>query len=211
MVALGDLQNTLNDTLGGEQGRKHAAPDLKADIESLMSSLDENDIYQIQKGRTIKEEDVVKDVIAIGLQNLTTGEKNPISDYNTALKRLQMRRKMTPVTLTGMLPGQVPVQPLSATLLKTPPILPVTEVDQDNEEDLLVTEQVSVSEVEQILEDLANGVVDETLPRLSEEDVAFDMDEVVVEEEVILDDDDDDDDSDADDDEKDIGWISEGE
>ena len=32
-------------------------------------------------------------------------------------------------------------------------------------------------------------MVDETLPRLSEEDVAFDMDEVVVEEEVILDDD----------------------
>ena len=47
------------------------------------------------------------------------------------------------------------------------------------------------------------------LPWLSEEDVAFDMDEVVVEEEVILYDDDDDD-SDADDDEKDIGWISEG-
>ena len=86
----------------------------------------------------------------------------------------------------------------------------VAEVDQDNEEDLLVTEQMSVSEVEQILEDLANGVVDEILPRLSEEDVAFDTDEVVVEEEVILDDDDDDD-SDADDDEKDIGWISEEE
>jgi hypothetical protein len=204
VVALGDLQNTLNDTLGGEQGRKHAAPDLKADIESLMSSLDENDIYRIQKGRTIKDEDIVKDVIAVGLQNLTAGEKNPISDYNTALKRLQMRRKMTPVTLTEVTVLQEPVQlPPSP----TPPILPATEADQDAEEDL-VTEQVSVSEVDEILVDLANGVVDETLPRLSEEDVAFDMDEVVLEEEEIFDDDYDD--SDTDDEEKDIGWVSEG-
>ena len=74
----------------------------------------------------------------------------------------------------------------------------------------LVTGQVSVSEVEKILEDLANGVVDETLPRLSEEDVAFDMDKVVVEEEEIVDEDDDDS-SDAEDDKKDIGWIKEGE
>jgi len=190
VVALGDLQNTLNDTLGGEQGKKHAAPDLKADIESLMSSLDENDIYRIKKGRTIKEDDIVKDVIAVGLQNLTTGEKNPISDYNTAVL-------------------QEPVQPPpSPTLLNTPPILPATITDQDDETELFM-EQVSVSEVEQILVDLANGVVDETLPRLSEEDVAYDMDEVVVEEEEIVEDDDDD--SDTDDDKKDIGWISEGE
>lgn len=171
-----------------------------------MSSLDENDIYRIKKGRTIKEDDIVKDVIAVGLQNLTTGEKNPISDYNTALKRLQMRRKMTPVTLTVL---QEPVQPPpSPTLLNTPPILPATITDQDDETELFM-EQVSVSEVEQILVDLANGVVDETLPRLSEEDVAYDMDEVVVEEEEIVEDDDDD--SDTDDDKKDIGWISEGE
>ena len=50
--------------------------------------------------------------------------------------------------------------------------------------------------------------MDETLPRLPE-DVAFDMDEVVVEEEEIVDDDDDT--SDTEDDEKDIKWIKEGE
>ena len=50
--------------------------------------------------------------------------------------------------------------------------------------------------------------MDETLPRLPEEDVAFDMDEVV-EEEIV--DEDDDDSSDAEDDKKDIGWIKEGE
>ena len=47
-----------------------------------------------------------------------------------------------------------------------------------------------MSKVEQILQDLANGVVDETLPWLTE-DVAFDMDEVVVEDEETVDDDED--------------------
>ena len=51
-------------------------------------------------------------------------------------------------------------------------------------------------------------MVDETLPRLTEEDVAFDMDEVVVEEEEIVDDDEDDD---TNEDESDIGWIDEEE
>lgn len=55
-----------------------------------MSSLDENEIYKIKKGRIIKDEDVVKDVIAVGLQNLTSREKNPLSDYNAAFKQLQM-------------------------------------------------------------------------------------------------------------------------
>ena len=53
-------------------------------------------------------------------------------------------------------------------------------------------------------------MVDETLPRLPEEDVAFDMDEVVVEEEETVDEDDDDS-SDTEDDKKDIKWIKEGE
>ena len=53
-----------------------------------------------------------------------------------------------------------------------------------------------------------NGVVDETLPWLTEEDVAFDMDEVVVEDEEIVDDDEDDD---MNEDESDIGWIEEWE
>ena len=53
-------------------------------------------------------------------------------------------------------------------------------------------------------------MVNETLPWLPEEDVAFDMDEVVVEEEEIVDEDDNDS-SDTEDDKKDIKWIKEGE
>ena len=74
---------------------------------------------------------------------------------------------------------------------------------EEAEEDLVDTEQVS--EVEKILQDLASGVVDKTLPQLTEdlEDDSFEMDEVVVEEEEIVDDDDDD--------ENDIGWINDEE
>ena len=190
----------MNNTLGGDQGTKHAPPDLKADIESLMNSLDENDIYRIRKGRIIKEEDMVKDVVAVGLRNLMS-EKNPISDYNSALKRLQTRRKMTPVSLTTLpknpiaRPQTTPV-PFSPTPFETPPILPsAAEVNEITEGDI-VTQQTS--EVEQILQDLENGVVDETLPRLSEEDVAFDMDEVVVDEVILNEDSESEDSSDED-------------
>ena len=153
----------LNNTLGGDQGTKHVPPNLKADIESLMSSLDKNNIYRIQKGRTIKEEDMVKDVVAVGLQNLML-EKNPILDYNSALKRLQTRRKMTPVSLT-MLQGSsegpiarplTPPVPSSSTPFETPPILPSTAEVNENTKGDLVTQQTS--EVEQILQDLENGV-----------------------------------------------------
>ena len=52
------------------------------------------------------------------------------------------------------------------------------------------------------------GVVIWTRIWLTEEDVAFDMDEVVVEDEEIVDDDEDDD---TNEDESDIGWIDEEE
>ena len=84
---------------------------------------------------------------------------------------------MTPVSLTMLqeysegptaYPPTPPTQ-LPLTPFDTVPILPA-EVNQDPDEDI-VTEQVS--EVEKILQDLENGVVDETLPQLTEDDVAF--------------------------------------
>ena len=138
-------------------------------------------------------------------------EKNPISDYNSALKRLQTRRKMTPVSLTTLPEDpiarpQTPPVPFPPTPFETPPILPsAAEVNENTEEDI-VTQQTS--EVEQILQDLESGVVDETLPRLTEEDVAFDMDEVVVaSDEVIVNEEDSSDEGESDS----IGWIEEGE
>jgi len=48
--------------------------------------------------------------------------------------------------------------------------------------------------------------VDETLPQLTEDDVAFDMDETVVEDDEFVDTDE----LDTDDSEDDIGWMDEG-
>ena len=71
---------------------------------------------------------------------------------------------------------------------------------------MVCTNECRPSSIE-ILQDIADGVVDETLPRLTEEDVAFDMDEIVVEEEEIVEEDEDEEDED----ENDIGWINEEE
>ena len=64
-----------------------------------------------------------------------------------------------------------------------------------------------MNEVEQILDDLERGVVVETLPRLTEDDVAYDMDEVLMEENGGLDSDDSDS---SEGEESDINWEEEG-
>ena len=66
---------------------------------------------------------------------------------------------------------------------------------------------METTEIDKLLEDIENGVVDETLPRLTEDDVAFDMDEIVVENDEFVDTEE----SDTDDSEDDIGWTDEGE
>jgi len=77
---------------------RHAPADLTDDIHTLMESLDENNVYRTQKGRILDDDDEpVKDVIKVGLQNLTEGNKNPLSEYNEAFQNLQARRRMKPV------------------------------------------------------------------------------------------------------------------
>ena len=41
-------------------------------------------------------------------------------------------------------------------------------------------------EIDKILQDIENGLADETLPRLTEDDVALDMDEIVVEDDEFV-------------------------
>ena len=77
---LWQLSKNFNDILGADQGTRHAPADLTEDIATLMESLDENDVYRVQKGRVLDEDDeAVKDVIMVGLQNLIEGNKNPLS------------------------------------------------------------------------------------------------------------------------------------
>ena len=96
---LRQLDRTFNSVLGADQGTRHAPLDLTNDIRALISSLEEHSVYKIIPRRVLTgENESVKDVVAIGLYNLTEGAKNPLSEYNTAFRRLQTRRRMVPVT-----------------------------------------------------------------------------------------------------------------
>jgi hypothetical protein len=67
----------FNDTLGADQATQHAPPNMTTDIAALMESLNENNVHRFEKGR-VSDEDTggaVKDVILVGLRNLTKGEK----------------------------------------------------------------------------------------------------------------------------------------
>jgi hypothetical protein len=68
-----------------------------------MSMTDENNVYRINKGRVLDEDDEpIKDVIAVGLQNLVEGNKNPLSDYNEAFRaqqKLVVLKSRSPRTL----------------------------------------------------------------------------------------------------------------
>lgn len=56
------------------------------------------DVYIIKKGRVLDDDDPpVKDVIAVGLQQLTHGKTNPLKQYNKEFARLQARRRLIPV------------------------------------------------------------------------------------------------------------------
>jgi hypothetical protein len=91
---LRQLDRTFNSVLGADQGTRHAPPDLTNDIQALISSLEEHKVYKIIPGRVLKgENEPVKDVVAIGLQNLTEGAKNPLSECNTATVRPGGREK----------------------------------------------------------------------------------------------------------------------
>ncbi len=50
----------------------------------IYSVVGEKQLIHWQKGRMVKEEEVVNDVVGVGLQNLTAGEKNPLNEYNAA-------------------------------------------------------------------------------------------------------------------------------
>jgi hypothetical protein len=155
-----------------------------------MNGLDEHKVYRILKGRTLKDDERAKDVIGVGLQNLTAGEKNLLAKYNGALRRLQKRRNMNPITLTILQePSELathrvtpqPGTPTSETSVTLSTVL--AEVIGDDEGSPIP----QVNKIEQILDDLERGVVEETLPCLREDDVVYDMDEVFVEDDADLD------------------------
>jgi hypothetical protein len=165
-----------------------------------MDSLDEHKVYQVQKGRVLHDDDEpVPDAIAIGLYKLTEGMNNPLNDYNAAFHRLQKRRKMKPASSkdiptsvsettlnddsTVLNPPATPGHPSPTNFVQSDTALETVDEEEMLEEEK--NEDETLNEVYQILNDMENGQIDESLPRLRAEDhdVAFDMDEVVMIEE----------------------------
>ena len=99
MDILRKLSTKINHELGTEQGSKHTIPDLRKDIEILITVLKEHDMYQVVHGRIVDTQDrAVPDVISTGLAQLSHGNAtNPIGEFNEQFERLRERRKLTPV------------------------------------------------------------------------------------------------------------------
>ncbi|KAF9568626.1 hypothetical protein CPC08DRAFT_624950 [Agrocybe pediades] len=191
---LRQLARNFHQMLGADQGTRHAPPQLSKDIESLMNSLSEHKVYEMQKGRTLDEDDQpVKDIISAGFHSLTTGAKSPLNEYNEAFVKLQRRRRMDPVQVqkdklaqqhndgkpeeqplteehTSAIPNTgVPTQAIDVSLH-------ASEVGNDIED---VEMEEPVGELEQMMDDLERGKVDLLFPVEEEDDVALDMDIVV--------------------------------
>ncbi|THG92899.1 hypothetical protein EW026_g8172 [Hermanssonia centrifuga] len=80
------LSAQINTDLGSCQGSKHTSPDLWKDIEILMQSLEENQVYVLEKGRTITGSNaMVKNAVAAGLQALP----GSLKEYNDFFRELQ--------------------------------------------------------------------------------------------------------------------------
>lgn len=191
---LRELARSFNDILGADQGTRHAPADLSDDIQTLMDSLDEHNVYRIQRGRVLKDDDgaPVKDSITTGLQSLTSGNKNPLSDYNDAFSLLQARRKIVPVSAQAEAMSHTPEGSEAAeTQMDTSIDLdfshgPMPEAGSEGDlfldsvpEDHIIEED-RIGEVARIIEDLENGIIDPTLARVGAEDVALDMDDIYI-------------------------------
>jgi len=85
------ITQNFNESLGSDQGAHYATPDLLDNTQALMDSLNEHSVYQIKKGRKLKEDEIVKDVILDGIHSLSKEDKTPLTDYNEAFYCLQQR------------------------------------------------------------------------------------------------------------------------
>ena len=136
-------------------------------------------------GRLLDSDDPpAKDVILFGLQQLTDSAKNPLTDYNKAFTRLQRQRRMRPITTQPQsTPSTLPVPEIDPNIPSPAPVEPsgVASVDEEEtmgEKEELGEEEEQEGELVELMDEVEHGFEEPTLPRLTEEDVAFDIDEV---------------------------------
>jgi hypothetical protein len=97
---LRQLATKINNDIGARQGSRHSSPDLSADIDALMTSLAEHEVYVEKEGRVLDADDKpVPDVLSVGMAALTHGgSTTPLSEFNEQFDILRERRRLRPVS-----------------------------------------------------------------------------------------------------------------
>jgi hypothetical protein len=177
---LRQLVTRINGELGARQGSRHATPDLEDDIDTLMASLDEHDVYVEKDGRVLDDDEApAPDVISVGMAALTHGTSTTLlADFNQQFNILRERRRLTPVAdLLGLVntTGLVS-QPVSDSVLPSANI-PSADTDEDYA-DMPGLEEPEDSDDEGAEHEEDLFAESPTLTCLDEGDVDLDMDEV---------------------------------
>lgn len=185
------LATRIHTELGSHQGSKHTVPDLKKDLNMLMESLKEHEVYTIKAGRVLDPLDSpIPDILSTGFAALTHGTSassvSPLEDFNIQFNRLRERRRLIPVSAM-QLPN--PANPVSrhdnpgiASSSESPMNTSSTDAGDEPVQDLQ-QEQLPDSDEEDYPEDLF--IDSPTLTRLEEDDVVLDMDDWSLEEELV--------------------------
>jgi len=181
------LATRIHTDLGARQGLKHTIPNLDEDIAALMDSLDEHDVYMLQPGRVLDDdEQPVPDILSVGMAALTHGTSiTPLAEFNQQFAILRERRRLTPVTdllpLLNIDPAASQSASSSADFALPGPAAPSVPgpVSEDDYADLpgLVTIPDSDEEPEVDADDEEDlFAASPTLTRFNADDVSLDMD-----------------------------------
>ncbi|KAJ7899556.1 hypothetical protein B0H14DRAFT_3104529 [Mycena olivaceomarginata] len=184
VTALRHLSTSIINILGSDQGTKHAPTNLSADIELLMGSLAEHEVYEI-KGRVFADGDgsPTPDVITDGIQQITDNTSNPLTEYNAALCLRPLVSTWSDVPestpeATSSVPPPLPSDPpgSSVPFVLSPADVEMSDVDDETSEN---GSHGSVDPDEELLtafERTMDEVDEPTLTRDNAADVALDMD-----------------------------------
>ncbi|KAK7019993.1 hypothetical protein R3P38DRAFT_1236976 [Favolaschia claudopus] len=178
------LATRIHADLGARQGLKHTIPNLDKDIAALMDSLNEHDVYTLQPGRVLDDdEQPVPDIVSVGMAALTHGTSiTPLAEFNQQFNTLRKRRRLTPIAdLLPLLNPQSTSQTTSSSAaIPTPSSSTVQPTSEDDFADMpgLADIPDSDEEPEDDAEEEDEDLFAEspTLTRLNAGDVALDMD-----------------------------------
>ncbi|KAE9385461.1 hypothetical protein BT96DRAFT_1007024 [Gymnopus androsaceus JB14] len=172
------LAAQIHDILGYDQYLRHAEVDISNDIFGLMDSLDNREVYKTTKGRKLGEDQIVLDNVGFGLQVYTTGNHNPLHEFNEMASQLQRRRRMAPLDVDEEItpPTHTSYSPNSTAPLNHSN--GATTASQGNNTDPDEPEDQYVGELAEILDALDRGEVEPTLVLAGADDVALDFEDV---------------------------------